>query len=159
MGRRSRGDGEAALEAIAVRPGPAAAVNGCADTLRFVRGGALVSVLVAVLAVSATTSSARVYSGVMTNGSGAVRSGEQGALWQSRFVEHKRGRVPYSACVIFLDAHAVVRCKPGRTDSHGVDRVSFSGFVNMRAGHWVVRFFKLGHTLASWRFTVRPEGA
>jgi hypothetical protein len=124
-----------------------------------VRGGVLVSVLVAVLAIGATTSSARVYRGVMTNGAGAVRSGEQGARWQSRFVEHKRGRVEYSACVIFLDARFVVLCKPGRTNSRGVDRVSFSGFVNMRPGHWVVRFFKLGHRLASWRFTVRPEGA
>lgn len=80
-----------------------------------VRGGVLVSVLVAVLAIGATTSSARVYRGVMTNGAGAVRSGEQGARWQSRFVEHKRGRVEYSACVIFLDARFVVLCKPGRT--------------------------------------------
>ena len=58
-----------------------------------------------------------------------------------------------------LDARAVVLCKPGRTNSHGIDRLSFSEFVNMRPGLWVVRFFKLGHKLASWRFTVRPEGA
>jgi hypothetical protein len=124
-----------------------------------VRGGVLVLVLVAVLTIGARTSSASVYRGVITNGAGAVRSGEQGALWQSRFVEHKHGRVEYSACVIFLDARAVVLCKPGHTNSHGVDRVSFSEFVNMHPGHWVVRFFKLGHTLASWRFTVRSEGA
>jgi hypothetical protein len=124
-----------------------------------VRGGALFSVLVAILVMGATTCSASVYRGVMTNGAGAVRSGEQGALWQSRFVERKHGRVRYSACVVLLDARAVVLCKPGRTNSRGVDRVSFSEFVNMRPGHWVVRFFKLGHTLASWRFTVRPEGA
>jgi hypothetical protein len=39
----------------------------------------------------------------------------------------------------------------GPHDSHGIDRVSFSEFVNMRPGHRVVRFFKLGHKLASWR--------
>jgi hypothetical protein len=124
-----------------------------------VRGGVLTLLLVAALSIGATTASARVYRGVMTNGAGAVRSGEQGALWQSRFVEHKRGRVQYSACVVFLDARGVVKCKAGRTNSHGVDRVSFSEFVNMRPGHWVVRFFKLGRTLSSWRFTVRGEGA
>lgn len=134
-------------------------VHSRADMLRFVRAGVLVSVLVGVLTIGAATSSAKVYEGVMTNGSGAVRSGEQGALWEARFVEHKRGHVEYSACVIFLDAHAVVRCKPGRTNSHGVDRVPFSQFVNMHPGRWVVRFFKLGNTLASWRFTVRPEDA
>ena len=57
----------------------------------------------------------------------------------------------YSACVTFLDARAAVLCKAGRTNSHGIDRVSFSEFVNMRPGHRVVRFFKLGHKLASWR--------
>ncbi len=116
-------------------------------------------VLVAVLALGATTASARVYRGVMTNGAGAVHSGEQGALWQSRFVEHKRGRMLYSACVVFLDARGVVKCKAGRTNRRGVDRVSFTEFVNLRPGHWVVRFFKLGRTLSAWRFTVRSEGA
>jgi hypothetical protein len=111
-----------------------------------------------VLMTGATTASASVYRGAMTNGAGGVRSGEQGALWQSRFVEHKRGRVAYSACVIFRDARDVVQCKPGRTNARGVDRVTFSEFVNMHPGRWVVRFFKLGHTLASWRFTVRSEG-
>jgi hypothetical protein len=123
-----------------------------------VRGVVVVLVLLAALAVGATTASARAYRGVMTNGAGAVHSGEQGALWESRFVEHKQGRVRYSACVVFLDARNVVLCKPGRTNGHGVDRVSFSGFVNMRPGHWVVRFFKLGRTLSAWRFTVRSEG-
>ena len=116
-------------------------------------------VLLAALALAATTSSARMYRGVMTNGAGAVHSGEQGALWQSRFVEHKRGRVLYSACVVFLDARGVVKCKARRTNGHGVGRLSFSEFVNMRPGHWVVRFFKLGRTLSAWRFTVRSEGA
>jgi hypothetical protein len=124
-----------------------------------VRGGLLTLLLLAVLTIGATTASARVYRGVMTNGAGAVRSGEQGALWQSRFVEHKRGRVLYSACVVFLDARNVVKCKAGKTNGRGVDRLSFSQFVNLRPGHWVVRFFKLGRTLASWRFTVRGEGA
>jgi hypothetical protein len=124
-----------------------------------VRGGVVVLLLLAALTIGATTSSARVYRGVMTNGAGAVRSGEQGALWQSRFAEHKRGRVRYSACVIFLDARGVVLCKAGRTNRHGVDRVGFSEFVNMRPGHWIVRFFKLGRTLSGWRFTVRSEGA
>ena len=117
-----------------------------------------VLVLFAALAIGATPASARVYRGVMTNGAGAVRSGEQGALWQSRFVEHKRGRVEYSACVVFLDARGIVKCKPGRTNGGGVDRLSFSGFVTLRPGHWVVRFFKLGRTLSAWRFTVRSEG-
>jgi hypothetical protein len=124
-----------------------------------VRGGVLALLLLAALTIGATTASARVYRGVMTNGAGAVRSGEQGALWQSRFVEHKRGRVQYGACVIFLDAREVVKCKPGRTNRRGVDRLSFSEFVNMRPGHWVVRFFKLGRKLSEWRFTVRSEGA
>jgi ribosomal protein S9 len=119
----------------------------------------LVSVLVLALAIGAATASARVYSGAMTNGAGAVRSGEQGAIWQSRFVEHKRGRVDYSVCVIFRDARRVVQCKPGRTTARGVDRATFSEFVNLHPGLWVVRFFHLGRTLASWRFTVRPEGA
>jgi hypothetical protein len=114
--------------------------------------------LAAVLTIGTAPVSARVYRGVMTNGAGAVHSGEQGALWQSRFVEHGRGRVQYSACVVFLDARNVVKCKPGRTNGHGVDRLSFSEFVNMRPGHWVVRFFKLGRTLSAWRFTVRSEG-
>jgi hypothetical protein len=129
------------------------------DYTAIVRGGVLVSVLVTVLTIGVRTSSAGVYSGSMTNGAGAVRSGEQGALWQSRFVEHKRGRVEYGACVIFLGARGVVQCQPGRTNSRGVDRASFSGFVNMHPGDWVVRFFQLGRTLASWRFTVRPEAA
>ena len=123
------------------------------------RGVVSVLLLLAALTVGATSASARTYRGVMTNGAGAVRSGEQGALWESRFVEHKRGRVRYSACVVFLDARGVVLCKPGRTNRHGVSRRSFSGFVNMRPGHWVVRFFKLGRTLSSWRFVVRSEGA
>jgi hypothetical protein len=123
-----------------------------------VRGGLLALALLAALSIGASTASARTYRGVMTNGAGAVHSGEQGALWESRFVEHKRGRVEYSACVVFLDARAVVKCKPGRTGAHGKDRLSFSGFVNMRPGHWVVRFFKLGRTLSAWRFTVRSEG-
>ncbi|MEO8689222.1 MAG: hypothetical protein ABI611_13520 [Solirubrobacteraceae bacterium] len=123
------------------------------------RAGVLGMVLVAVLALGATTASARVYRGVMTNGAGAVHSGEQGALWQSRFVEHKRGRMLYSACVVFLDARGVVKCKAGRTNRRGVDRVSFTEFVNLRPGHWVVRFFKLGRTLSAWRFTLRSEGA
>ena len=124
-----------------------------------VRGGVVALVCLAALCAGASPASARDYRGVMTNGAGAVRSGEQGALWESRFVEHKPGRVVYSACVVFLDARQVVKCKPGRTNSRGVDRVGFSGFVNMRPGHWVVRFFKLGRTLSSWRFTVRSEGA
>ena len=37
--------------------------------------------------------------------------------------------------------------------------VTFSMLANMRPGHRVVRFFKLGQKLASWRFTVGPEGA
>jgi hypothetical protein len=115
-------------------------------------------VFLAVLTLGATPASARVYRGVMTNGAGAVHSGEQGALWQSRFVEHRAGRVRYSACVVFLDARNVVKCKAGRTNGRGVDRLSFSEFVNMRPGHWVVRFFKLGRTLSAWRFTVRSEG-
>lgn len=115
--------------------------------------------LLAALMFGATTSSARVYRGTMTNGAGAVHSGEQGALWQSRFVEHKSGRVRYSACVVFLDVRGVVKCKPGRTNRRGVDRLGFSEFVNLRPGHWVVRFFKLGRTLSTWRFTVRSEGA
>jgi len=119
----------------------------------------MVTLLVlAALTAGATPASARDFRGVMANGGGAVRSGEQGALWESRFVEHKPGRVVYSACVVFLDARRVVKCKPGRTNSRGRDRLSFSGFVNMRPGHWVVRFFKLGRTLSSWRFTVRSEG-
>jgi hypothetical protein len=122
------------------------------------RGGVLTLLFLAALTVGATTASARVYRGVMTNGAGAVHSGEQGALWQSRFVEHKRGRVRYAACVVFLDARGIVKCKPGRTNRRGVDRLSFSEFVNLRPGHWVVRFFKLGRTLSSWRFTVRAEG-
>jgi hypothetical protein len=127
--------------------------------LHAVRGGVVVLLLLATLALGATPASARVYRGVMTNGAGGVHSGEQGALWQSRFVEHKRGRVEYSACVVFLDARRVVMCKAGRTNSHGVDRLAFSEFVNMRPGHWVVRFFKLGRTLSAWRFEVRPEAA
>jgi hypothetical protein len=104
--------------------------------------------------------SARAYRGVMTNGgSRAVHSGEQGAIWRSRFVEHKRGRVSYSACVIFLDGHNVVRCKVGRTNGRGVSRLGFRQFVNLRPGHWAVRFFGLGHRLAAWNFTVRPEEA
>jgi hypothetical protein len=77
--------------------------------------------LPATLAVGASTAAARTYRGVMTNGAGPVHSGEQGAIWRSRFVEHAKGRVAYS-------------------------------------GHWVVKFFKLGRTLSSWRFTVRSEG-
>jgi hypothetical protein len=123
-----------------------------------VRGAVAVLLLLAALTAGATPASARVYRGVMTNGAGAVRSGEQGALWQSRFVEHKRGRVRFSACVIFRDARGVVLCKAGRTNRHGVSRLSFSEFVNLRPGHWVVRFFKLGRTLSAWRFTVRSEG-
>ena len=111
-----------------------------------------------ILAIGAASASARTYRGVMTNGAGAVRSGEQGAVWESRFVEHKRGRVSYAACAIFLDARGVVMCKPGRTNRHGVDRLTFSRFVNLHPGHWVVRFFRLGHKLSAWRFTVRSEG-
>jgi hypothetical protein len=114
--------------------------------------------LLATLALGASTAAARTYRGVMTNGAGPVRSGEQGAIWRSRFVEHAKGRVAYSACVIFRGARGVVSCKPGKTSSRGVDRIDFSEFVNMRPGHWVVKFFKLGRTLSSWRFTVRSEG-
>jgi hypothetical protein len=116
-----------------------------------------ITVLAASLAVASPSAAARTYRGVMTNGGGAVRSGEQGALWQSRFVEHKRGTVLYSACVIFQGKRGVVQCKPGRSNRGGTDRISFSGFVNLHPGDWVVRFFRLGHTLAAWRFTVRPE--
>jgi hypothetical protein len=70
-----------------------------------------------------------------------------------------RGRVDYSVCVIVRDARRVVQCKPGRTTAHGVDRATFSEFVNMHLGRWVVRFFHLGRTLTSWCFAVRPEGA
>ena len=127
----------------------------CSAAVR--RGVAILAVL-ALLTAGAAPASARVYRGVMTNGGRrAVHSGEQGALWQSRFVEHKRGRVRYSACVIFLDGHNVVRCKAGRTNSHGVSRLGFSRFVNLHPGHWAVRFFRLGRRLAAWNFTVRPE--
>jgi hypothetical protein len=63
----------------------------------------------------------------------------------------------YSACVTF-SMLAPWSCASRTARLHGIDRVSFS-FVSMRPGHGVVRFFKLGHKLASWRFTVRPEGA
>ena len=119
----------------------------------------MAALLAGILAVGAPAASARVYRGVMTNGGGAVHSGEQGALWRARFEEHRRGRVAYSACVIFRDEHAVSQCKPGRTSAHGVDRIDFSEFVNQHPGRWVVRFFELGRTLAAWRFTVRPEDA
>lgn len=112
--------------------------------------------LAAALALGAPAS-AVVPHGVMTNGGGPVRSGEQGAIWQSRFVEHRAGTLRYSACVIYLDARAVVRCKAGTTNRAGVDRLTFSQFVNLRPGHWVVRFFRLGHQLSAWRFTVRAE--
>jgi hypothetical protein len=123
-----------------------------------VRGGFVILLLLATLAIAASPASARTYRGVMTNGAGAVRSGEQGALWESRFVEHTSGRMLYSVCVIYLDARNVVKCKPGRTNRHGVDRVGFSEFVNLRPGRWVVRFFKLGSKLSEWRFSVRSEG-
>jgi hypothetical protein len=48
-----------------------------------VRGGVVALALVAALTIGATPASARVYRGVMTNGAGAVRSGEQGALLKS----------------------------------------------------------------------------
>jgi hypothetical protein len=115
-------------------------------------------VIVAALALAAPASAATAH-GVMTNGGGPVHSGEQGAIWQSRFVEHRRGTLRYSACVIYLDARNVVRCKAGTTNRAGVDRLTFSVFVNLRPGHWVVRFFELGHKLSAWRFTVRAEGA
>jgi hypothetical protein len=111
------------------------------------------------LVLGASTASARVYRGVMTNGAGPVRSGEQGAIWETRFVEHHKGRVAYSACVVFPEKRGVVSCKAGKTSASGVDRIGFSSFVNRHPGHWVVRFFKLGRTLSSWRFAVRPEGA
>ena len=118
----------------------------------------LVVILVA-LATAAPASAATAH-GVMTNGGRAgVRSGDQGQIWQSRFVEHRRGTLRYSACVIYLDARNVVRCKAGTTNGAGVDRLTFSQFVNLRPGHWVVRFFELGHKLSAWRFTVRAEGA
>jgi hypothetical protein len=63
----------------------------------------------------------------------------------------------YSACVTF-SMLAPWSCASRTARLHGIDRVSFS-FVSMRPRHGVVRFFKLGHKLASWRFTVRPEGA
>ena len=106
-----------------------------------------------------TATAARTYRGVMTNGAAAVHSGEQGALWQSRLSEHAHGTVAYSACVIFREARGVVQCKAGRTNRAGVDRLSFSAFVNMHAGKWVVRFFQLGRKLSEWRFEVRPEHA
>ena len=119
--------------------------------MRAVLLGIALTVLLACSARAAT------FHGVMTNGGGAVRSGEQGALWQSRFSERAAGRVRYSACVIFLEGHNVVRCKGGRTNSHGVSRLGFSQFVNLHPGHWAVRFFRLGRRLAAWNFTVRPE--
>jgi hypothetical protein len=125
--------------------------------LRAVRGSVVLLLLLAALTVGASSASARTYRGVMTNGAGAVHSGEQGTLWQSRFVEHKHGRMLYSACVIYLDARQVVSCKPGTTNRKGVDRVDFTEFVNLRAGHYVVRFIKLGRKLSAWRFTVRSE--
>jgi hypothetical protein len=117
--------------------------------------------VLAALATAATAATAATpkYRGMMTNGGGAVRSGEQGALWQSRFVEHAHGTVAYSACVIFREARGVVQCKAGRTNRAGVDRLTFSAFVNQRPGRWVVRFFELGRKLSEWRFVVRPEGA
>ncbi len=122
------------------------------------REGVAILAVLALLTAGATSASGRVYRGFMTNGdSRAVHSGEQGAIWQSRFIEHARGRVRYAACVIFLDGHNVVRCKVGRTNSHGVSRLGFSRFVNLRPGHWAVRFFRLGRRLAAWNFTVRPE--
>jgi hypothetical protein len=124
-----------------------------------VRGAIVALAFLAALSLGAATSSAAVYRGEMTNGAGAVRSGEQGSMWESHFVEHKRGRVLYGACVIFLDARQVVKCKPGRTNSHGVDRLEFSEFVNLHPGHWVVRFFKLGRLLSHWRFVVHPENS
>ena len=44
-------------------------------------------------------------------------------------LEHKHGRVEYSACVIFPDARALVLCKLGHRP-----RVPLR-FVNMRPGH------------------------
>ena len=84
-----------------------------------------ITVLAASLAVATPSAAARTYRGVMTNGGGPVRSGEQGALWQSRFVEHKRGTVLYSACVIFRGKRGVVQCKPGRSNRGGTDRISY----------------------------------
>jgi hypothetical protein len=113
----------------------------------------------AVVLAMGTANAASTYRGVMTNGAGAVHSGEQGALWQSRFVEHAHGTVAYSACVVFRDARGVVQCKAGKTNRAGVDRLSFSAFVNAHPGRWVVRFFQLGRKLSEWRFVVRPEGS
>ena len=113
---------------------------------------------IALTVLLAGSARAATFHGVMTNGGGAVRSGEQGALWQSRFGERAAGRVRYSACVIFLGERGVVRCKAGRTSAAGTSRLSFSQFVNQRPGRWVVRFFRLGQKLSAWRFVVRPEG-
>jgi hypothetical protein len=48
-------------------------------------------------------------------------------------LEHKRGRVEYSACVNFLDARVVVLCKPGRTNSHWKRRATGRAAARLRA--------------------------
>ena len=102
---------------------------------------------------------AATYSGAMTLGAGAVREGSQGGFWQSRFREHRRGRVRYSACVVFLERKGTASCHAGRTGAGGVGRLFFAPFVNAHPGRWVVRFFVVGHQVAGWRFRVRGEGS
>lgn len=85
------------------------------------------------------------YDGVMTLGGGPVRTGSQGAYWQSRFTVSKPRRATYTACVVHLTRKDTVSCKPGHTGARGVSRLFFAGFVNAHPGRWVVRFFILGH--------------
>ena len=122
------------------------------------RRAAWLIVVLAGLAVPAPADARPTNEGTMTLGAGPVRSGSQGALWQSRFVERRRGRVTYTACVVSLTRKGYSTCMVGRTGKSGTSRRTFAEFVNQQPGRWAVRFFITGRQVAGWRFTVRSEG-
>jgi hypothetical protein len=72
--------------------------------------------------------------------------------------EEVAGRVDYRVCVRHL-GNGERRCWNRRTNRRGVSRMVVALFVNDLGGpgRWRARWTVDGVTVATWRFTVRPE--
>ncbi len=133
--------------------------------LRGVRRPALwvaVATLPAIACLGATPADAGgLFSGHISliGGGGPVRSGSQGAGWQAVFKERRRGRVGYRVCLTHR-TNRTSRCWSRTTRRDGTSVVFVALFVNDRGGPgpWKATWLVGGRRVASYRFTVRPEG-
>lgn len=133
--------------------------------LRRVKRSALTALAVAPLAAASLgatpVEAKRWYSGHISliGGGGPVRSGSQGAGWQAVFKERRRGRVRYRVCLTHR-TNKTSRCWSRATRRDGTSVVFVALFVNDRGGPgpWKATWLVRGRRVASYRFTVRPEG-